>query len=599
MFRVPFGTAWALLPAPLLLAGCLASQPGRPTQQPEPPPRQTARPAADRPAPAGQPATPPVAASVAEADPSAGARGVAGPPRFELPDMVVLGLAKQPRDLPLRSLAQRGSRTQATPRPRPTPADLQPTEVQTAGYFGPNSQYIQVPQAQWADCTYGSSERIYFWHRVRPDLPPAVLAQLRENRPDLADVALSQCPPTLGEAMQLALAGAVDARLERARQAERAGEARSQAAQDDRQVARGRWKDGATVRPAAQVADLRRRVESVLRQIEATTPVLNERPASRNTPPAEALKTRFTREVHPPLQDLARSAWAEGQSLPAGEAGRPAFDAWDRGAAGSVMSIVGRLQRLWPDGWWSLDLLGAFEADLSRLYQAQLADKPVLDAKARQQLAQALSQRRAASTRAEMPQALAEAPSGPKRVLFLTPGEMAAHQIGKDIGRGMKDALQARAKAQQAVEDLDRNLRQSRSAFWACWQRRCPEMPDLYLEYSRWLKEKDWYQLTRYSLEAVVEMYSTPRDPGMSQMLGAFMGLRTIDRGPSPSCQQAFDRWIAPVGTFVQTTLRRNPFDMAGIQAFSERLLGAPEHGAYQSCRDAMEFVYRPRATGG
>jgi hypothetical protein len=587
---IGFARWLACAPLTLLLAGCLASQPARQPAEPQTKrvPADAGRPTAERTAP-----TPPAP----QPSPTAGTSGVAGPPRFNLPDQVVLSFAKQPRDLPLRSLMLPGRNPQNLLKPQPTAADFQPAEVQTAGYFGPNDKYIQVPQAQLADCTYGSNVRVYFWYRVRPDLAPGLLERLTRSRPDLADVAVSQCPATLGGALDLALAGAFDQRFERVRAAERAQEAKSQSKHDEERNARSRWKDGATVMPPARVADLQRRIDTLLKQLEAATPALNERPASRNTPPAEALKSMVTRDLHPPLLELARSAWAQGQAVGAGEGGRTAFEAWDRGVAGFVMGSIGRLQRLWHDGWWSLDLVAAFEADLSRLYEAQLADKPLFDERTRLQVVHALSQRRSQSVpeRYDVPEALAATPIGVKRIVFLTPGELVAQQIGKDIGRGMKDALQARAKAQQAVEDLDRNLKQSRGAFWSCWLRRCPELAGLYVEYSLWLKEKDWYQMTRYALEVVIEMYSSPKDPGMAQMLGAFMGLRTVDRGPHPSCQQAFDRWTAPVGTFVQTTLRRNPFDMAGIQSFSDRHIGGPEHRTYQSCRDAMEFVYRPR----
>lgn len=585
----------AALAGPLLLAGCLATQPIQPTRasqtQPRKPPSTVTRPPPDRAAAIG--------ADESAATTTAGG-GLSGAPRFSPTDEMLIAMGQHPRDLPLRSLLQPGRNPQRLLKAQPTAQDYQPSSVRSATYAGPDGRHVEVAQGQIAECAY-ERELVHFWFRVRPDLPPAVLTGVSDARRSLFDAAVTQCPATIGAALHAGLGDGVDQRIEQARSAFKEKwdrlDAQSQARRDAEVNARTRWKDGAAVLQPARVAELQRRIDNGLKQLEAATPVLNEQPASRNTPPAEALKTRVSRELHPLLLELAKSAWAEARALPAGEAGRAAFDAWDRGAAGAVMSSIGRLQRLWPDGWWSLDLVGAIEADLSRLYEAQLADKPVLDGRARQQVAQALAQRRIAadSARAEPPQALAAAPAGVKRVVFLTPGELAAYRIGQDIGRGMKDALQARAKAQQAVEDLDRNLKQSRGAFWSCWQRRCPEIADRYLDYSRWLKEKDWYQLTRYAIEASVATYSSPKDPGMAQMLSAFMGLRTVDRGPQPSCQKAFDRWIAPVGTFVQTTLRRNPFDIAGIQAFSDRLLGGPEHLAYQSCRDAMEFVYRPR----
>lgn len=460
---------------------------------------------------------------------------------------------------------------------------------------------IAIPGAQVAGCHYGL-RTVNFWLQRRPELDAAAIEHLPSAHQMLADVAIARCPERLADALRLAVGPDFEARIAAAKDAERARDAendrKSRARADSDRAARSRWKDGATALPPARVAALWLTVDRVLKAEEARGSPIREQPASAMSAPTQAFATRMRRDLYPPLLELARSGFAQGRSLAAGEPGRAAFEQWDRGGAGLAMTAIGRLQRLWPAGWWDVELVASIEADLRRIYTDQLRDKGLFDAATRGRVLQALEQRRAeASVRTSPPQALASTVTT-TRVVFLRPGELAAYRIGQDIGRGLRGLGQAAGKAgqvRQMVADLDKQLAATRRGFWTCWEARCADVGARWVDYSQALREKDWYHLNQTIIDTANQVVHGSRGNQMTELFQALAGLRQIDGGPLVSCEQPFGRLTVRIQTFVQQKLMRNPFDFGAIAGFSDELLASPEQRDYQACRDAVEMAMRPR----
>lgn len=584
-------TAWVALLAGL--AGCQtvprAAQASRPTADSRPVPRPVAASAGPS-TRASVPAAAPPGSAVPTRAPAPAADSL-GPPRFVFNQLTLARLLDGgQRD---KLLSTRAS------------SDRQPSRV--AARYNPGGagggREVAIAGAQVAGCHYGL-RTINFWLQQRPVLDAAAIEHIPQSHGPMADVAITLCPDRLADALQLAVGPDFEARITAAQAAERARDAEKD--RDDRsraegeRAARARWKDGATVLAAARVATLWQTVDRALKAEEARGIRIRERPASVVSAPTQAFATRMRRDLYPSLLELARSGFAQGRALAVGEAGRAAFEQWDRGGAGLAMNAIGRLQRLWPAGWWDVELVGAIEADLERIYIDQLRDKGLFDAATRGRVLQALEQRRAeAASRVDPPQALAaKSTPGSTRVVFLRPGELAAYRIGQDIGNGLRGLGQAAGKAgqvRQMVGDLDQRLAATRRAFWSCWETRCAEVGGRWVDYSQALREKDWYHLSQEMIDTANHVIHGARGRQMTELFQALAGLREIDGGPLLSCQQTFDRLKVRIQVFVQQKLVRNPFDFGAIAGFADELLASPEQRDYQACRDAAEMAMRPR----
>jgi hypothetical protein len=486
-----------------------------------------------------------------------------------------------------------------------TNPDRRPSVV--AAHYNPGGpgggREVSIPGAQVAVCHYGTTT-LNFWLIRRPILDATAIENVPQSHWPMVDVAITQCPDRLADALQLAIGPDFEARIAAAQAAERSRDAEQDS--DNRsgfnaeRAARARWKEGATVLPTTRVATLWQTVDRVLKAEEARGASIRERPASAVSAPTQAFATRMRRDLYPPLLELARSGFAQSRLLGAGEASRTAFDQWDRGGAGLAMTAIGRLQRLWPAGWWDVELVAAIEADLERVYTVQLRDKGLFDTAARGRVLHALERRRAdAASHIDPPQALASTGSSTStRLVFLRPGELTAYRIGQDIGKGLRGLGQAAGKAgqvRQMVIDLDKRLVATRRDFWSCWETHCTDVGGRWLDYSQALREKDWYHLNQEIIDTANQVIHGSRGTQVTEMFRALAGLREIDGGPLLSCEQPFDRLTARVQVFVQQKLMRNPFDFGAIASFSDELLVSPEQRDYQACRDTLEMAMRPR----
>lgn len=528
-----------------------------------------------------------------------------GPPRFQIPE-IYLALMRDPDETWLRTLLtpERDPRTgnwRMVAKTRPDLQDRAPS-LDAASYMGVGGRAITLAGVQIAGCTYGNT-RLNFWFGQRPALDAAAIEAIPERYVPMADVAIRHCPDQLGEALRLALgpdagvriAAAKAAQRERDEQRHRADRARVDAAR----VELARWKDGAAALEPARVAALWQAIDRAIKAEEARGTHVQERPASAMSAPTEAFVARMRREVYPPLLQLSRGAVAQASGIPEGQAGRAAFDRWDRGAGGLAMNAIGRLQRLWPAGWWHIESMRAIEADLRRVYAEQLRDKGLFDASMRDRVVQALVQRRLeAGRRVEPPQALVAA-TVTGRIVFLRPGELAAYRLGQDIGAGLRGLGQAVGQAGQVrrmVGDLDKRLAGARRAFWSCWEARCADIAGRWVDYSQALREKDWYYLSQEMIDTANHAVHGARGAQMTELFQTLAGLRTVDGGPRLSCMGPFNRLVVRAQEFVQQKLMRNPFDFGAIAAFSDELLASDEQRDYQVCRDAMEMAMRPRS---
>lgn len=338
------------------------------------------------------------------------------------------------------------------------------------------------------------------------------------------------------------------------------------------------WHDGAT--PGSAASDT-----ALFQQIDQTI---------RNLTQAKPGQAHFRRvvedDIHPKLLVLAGSAFLQGQHIAAGAAGRPAFERWDSGAGGQTMVLFNRLMKIWPTELALVGKLPAIFNDVANQYRVQVDEKGAIDPAYMSRIMAALA--RMPGQRRDATPPPAPMTMTTSKVVFLRPDQVNSYLIARAAGEVLAD----RARMAALVEDLEANIVSSRRAFWACLAKRCADIAPAYLEYSRWLKEKDGYALFRFTMSSFAKRLYTPKEQAMVDQMMDVAAAREVDGGTILGCSAEYRRWISPVVDFVASRKGLELLDTAAAKRFADDMLNTESNAHYQRCRDAMEFAQRPRS---
>lgn len=457
----------------------------------------------------------------------------------------------------------------------------------------------------YALCVYGRREdrfnvrQFAFWLHHRPVDDITMLRDWDKGWLRRYDIAIDQCPTTLAGAME-AIYGP-DARQQAAALAADPARHGTGPAPDPNPG----WLEGAQAQSAAADAALAATLDREIAALESP-----ER--------GPEMLDRFTRAmaetIRPGIETLARSAHVQAQSIPKTEAGRAAFEAWDRGVGGAALSAVRRVSALlqrnadrkrtlggdrtdfvrdrnaarWEAAREASAYLGPIAGDLYALYRAQLDARGVFAPELQRQMLAALkvepAETQAWRRRLEVPTASRRSDDGPD---LMTLDEMAAAEFGRAMGQAAGGFIAAAVQLKVARDELDHRIRSTRTAFWSCLDSRCADAPARYLAYSKALRDKDIYYLVKPAVmgQAGGGMLSFV-DEMISESLGA------VDGGPDrKGCSAA--RGAASHEIWQQ--LDQWPGSRAESEALVARYLLSPPYLAWQRCRDQMEFIERPR----
>jgi hypothetical protein len=462
-------------------------------------------------------------------------------------------------------------------------------------------------------CTYRAGEpyrSMEFWYRKRADLQGLDYSKIPDLKSsDEADVAVDACPPTWGDALRAAWGpdgwqrykDGVAATLENERLS------RIRNAQDDhrkRQESMAAWAKGVAGRtPNSDAADLEL-ARTVLADIDDAVrrqDELNSRP----------FQDRLDAVWIPKIEALAVSMLAKLDRIPSGPTGRAAFDNWDRQGGGGILSAIVRLYKIQshrqerrlkpqealsrdPDAalrersswgnvrWGVLPTIFSFYLEA---YKERLANQPVLRTAFMKRVGDDLQRLRPSGDPGR--QVVRFQPWEKKQSWAMTPQEQAQqNSIASDVTLGLMNMVGQMADLYRQLEKLDGDVRDSRAAFWRCYDGDCKNPGQTYYAYSYALMAKDQHLL----LSKLAFTGSSGILAGMS-----FLGTDDIDGGFVKGCSTEVSELEETLGKW-RKSIRG---DVAQARVKLVEILQGPEYQRYESCRDLMEYAYRPRAPAG
>lgn len=437
------------------------------------------------------------------------------------------------------------------------------------------------------------------WYGKRPEaFEPKFFELAEKSDVPVMDVALPRCPATYG--MALAAANGSPQALATATQAaESAGLG---------PAARRRQSDA---EDAALVQRLRQDIGSLEDDAASLTP--------------QAFKATVEGRIRPTLRALAGSAMARADALDP-KNGR-AFDAWDRTHGGPLLTTIHRLYLLaarkafrWEHEGISVSDFFATgaqqDSEQSQWYRAALSQRftrnlyhELMDVYARREAVGPLvdtaffNGARQASRLMPPPQYQpAPRPDAAPRpretiILYGTPGQIAAAQVGIQVGRSLGEATTQAGAAKAEYAHFSRQIDVARQAFWRCYASRCADGGRLLLAYGAALRDKDlhfMYQpLMQERLMAAAGGSTSRGGPGIFKQLSMFLGAGGVDNGTIMGCESEAGAVTNAVRQSLLGSTSGNVMQDAldGFKTFSE----TPEYQQWQQCRDRMEFLLRPR----
>lgn len=455
-----------------------------------------------------------------------------------------------------------------------------------------------------------SNTTIHFWAGNKPSQLSDAFGRWVENRDiSLVDAAIKECPEYLGEAVALAQATGTKEALAKAMEAAKLADAdplKPVKVKND-------WYVDATANSTSVDTQLARDLEYAVSSLESDTGLTWQGFNS-------TVKTR----IAPKLLALARSGYAQFNRIPAGEAGRTAFEKWDGLTAGNVMRTIHRLEKIIAKQsaeTMALSDMMKNEAQLARdqslrngwrlnaniqftrpiyyhffpQYTERFENQPMLDPAYMAMVDKGLeSGVRQAPVRARAPQSSTTV-TRRTTIIFGTPAQISAYMIGASIGEGVGKAAVAWGQFTGSIKQLDQDIRNARVKFWNCYAKRCADAPQLYREYSTALYWKDQHYLLRPTmLRKQTEMMNDKNQT--MQMLYKLGGAEEVDDGTPSSCsseQSAIEAQISSALSGWDGSASPN-----ALNTYKAKLDDAFNSNAYanwQKCRDKMEYINRPR----
>ena len=415
--------------------------------------------------------------------------------------------------------------------------------------------------------------KIFFWQAgTRKGLTPKMVQPYQGQSDHIADMELGSCPENFAQALETGFGAAAFTGTELALQ-ERHASIQSDFAQGLRGKADyAGWDQQAKPLTPAQDRTLAQELDAALRELETRR--------SERRLPAEHYYTTLNLKLEPAMAKLAGSGLAQARAIAVGEAGRKGFERWDAGVGFTVVSLAMRLHSFKQPGNLFTAVLGSYQ----QAYAKQMADKGALD---RGYLKAML-----ASIEKYKEQEAAAAAAAPREVVTNTVWVMRPRQsaLYRKINQGVT-LVQAYGKAkadnERYLATLDQDIKSTRQAFWACYEKRCAEGGVLYHRFSALINARDRFDIQRTAFEGAIARSSNGRFDGMfSQLMGMD---KKVDTQFVGACDHLYDSFLARL-----TNLMANP---AAIAARVDEALNSESYLQVQQCRDRMEFILRPRGS--
>lgn len=431
-----------------------------------------------------------------------------------------------------------------------------------------------------------SFRSVGFWLQTKPEMEIANMQQWLQffsSGVDV-DIAVTECPPNWGEAMNLAWGPeAFDQLKAKVAQQKEEVEKRQLVYKEMEQKKAEAWrKSPLTANPIEKDRQLAREIDQGLDAIIAR----------RNDFDEESYRVELGKRLVPLMTELARSGAAQAAAIPTGEKGRAHFIAWDNGIAYTVMSRVKKMRALSRLAWSQTDLMHIWWYYMD-LYEAQINDKGALDRAYATRL-QAAMERDPSGSIAHLVKSPDYSPRYSNNTVTMDPDQSLLYRSVNTAITGIAEVASARAMTKQYVADLDRVTGETRQAFWSCYEKRCTNN-SLWLDYTRMLNAKDNFYIMRYLQTAWLNKgYNRDYAGGMLQWLGGADG--DVDGALPKDCEQPYNRMMTPYVNRIMSggTMAIVDVAMTYYQSYNDK-----DHLAARVCRDRMEFIFRPRSKAG
>lgn len=444
-------------------------------------------------------------------------------------------------------------------------------------------QQLQVP-APLLECEYRVPEgqvqgrdakrdfiTMWFWQPgTRQALNNRMLKPYQEKSDQIADVEQERCPTDLASALSIGYGDSWPTVAQKAVQARDAVVKRNLATGLWNPIDYSQWDKNPKALTPTEDRALVREIDQVLKSLEAY----------EKEPSNTVYYTALHQKLQPAMAKLAASGLAQANKIAKGETGRKAFEQWDSGIGYAVMSLSMRLHRWKQPGPLFTKVLDRYRA----LYDQQFADKGALDRKYMTEMLASIAKYKAEQSDIAAPSVETSRQEG---VWVMRPRQSLLY---RSIDKGMRLAqeyTQARAKIKETLDTLEREIAGSRKAFWACYEKRCPEGGVLYYKFSAWLIELDRFMISREAWKGAISISSKSAQHGdtMAQLMGMD---REVNQRYTGACDYQYDRFFGQFTNWLS-------LDVVTMKRRLDEALAGEDYLNVQRCRDSMEFIMRPR----
>ncbi|NGZ86734.1 hypothetical protein [Duganella aceris] len=465
-------------------------------------------------------------------------------------------------------------------------------------------------RAPTLSCTYSRPgnrnhyRNMTLWANSLPDLSQVADSTMNGmsgiKRSLTADIAVSQCPATWGDALTLVWGPTAMDDIKNIIAAREKRDQETTAAWEDQQKKKYGdlikvWKEAATALPpttAAQDRALAKQIDSEIGAMEDNLDGLNSKPFDAAL--RGGLSDRIIR--------LAQVAYIKSKGLSADGPKRASFDAWDKELAGPAILAVKRIEKIIyyrthrrlkmaevftannamaeMKSWSYVDWSNLWPGNmvLIEVMTQQLAGKQLVSADFLKKVTRDLERNRPSGDPGRPFYRFT--PVEGKTWVMTGPQQEAEEQSGSNVASGLINVAGAVGDMVRLIEKLDADIRDARVAFWKCYATQCKESGKAFYAYSHAMKAKDdWLFVMPIVSPAIM-------GPGM-----AMLGDDNVDGGPIEGCKTekaALERELGPASQLRQS----NPIRAATMVT---EVMAGPKTDAWQVCRDRMEYIFRPR----
>ncbi len=317
---------------------------------------------------------------------------------------------------------------------------------------------------------------------------------------------------------------------------------------------------------------------------------------------ATALRGGLTQKI----DKLAGLAYLKSAGLKASGSNRVQFDLWDKNYAGPALTAIIRVERLkyWGgnrrikqsemnmsksmfhadrDSWGHIDTSALFNAKdaLVGFFESSLAGKDWVDKAFMQKIASDLARDRPSGDPGRKGYKYVTIESKP--TWMMNQSELAGQSPAENMAGAIVDFIGKTRELLDSIDKMDDDARISRQNFWECYRKRCADAGRVFYAYSFALMVKDHH----YFVTPLLIRQSDVLTEGST-----IIGGENVDGGPILGCEKEkreLEGALAPA----RSQLLNNPKKYAELV---HKAMTSSAYENWQSCRDRMEYIFRPRS---